>query len=247
MPRLGLGSSLTGGVVLPFTNTGYLVLDGTNDHVTVTDHDDWDFGTGDFTAAFWISCGAQSDAYPSILASATGSYASGAVVIRLGPNSGGTAKTLLQLYVQAGGGGSAMLTSTTTMTDDAWRHVMVIRASAVFYLYIDGSQEDTYDTNNPDVDFADNGTFYIGKNGWDGTNGDLDGYLDEVAMYSKALSSSERSKLIGDGTPETAGNAKDISDLVGYWRLEEGTGTSAYDSSGNSHTGTLVNATFGEH
>ena len=36
-------------------------------------------------------------------------------------------------------------------------------------------------------------------------------------------------------------NAQDITTgLVGWWRLNEGTGTSAADSSGNSNTGTLV-------
>jgi len=35
----------------------------------------------------------------------------------------------------------------------------------------------------------------------------------------------------------TAGNAS--ADLVGYWRLDDGSGTIAYDSSGNGHDGTL--------
>ena len=36
----------------------------------------------------------------------------------------------------------------------------------------------------------------------------------------------------------TAGNAS--AGLVGYWRLDEGSGTIAYDSSGNGHDGELI-------
>ena len=38
-----------------------------------------------------------------------------------------------------------------------------------------------------------------------------------------------------------AGNAS--ADLVGHWKLDEGSGTTAYDSSGNGFDGTLVGDT----
>ena len=45
-----------------------------------------------------------------------------------------------------------------------------------------------------------------------------------------------------DGTTwRAAGNVLPISGLVGWWNLDEGSGTSAADSSGNGNTGTLVN------
>ena len=75
-----------------------------------------------------------------------------------------------------------------------------------------------------------------------------DGKLDEVCMYSKALSTAEIETLFGDGTPQTAGNSADISSLIAFWRFEEGTGSTAADSSGNGLDATLTDApTWGTH
>jgi hypothetical protein len=41
----------------------------------------------------------------------------------------------------------------------------------------------------------------------------------------------------------TYGDPTDVS-LVGYWKFDEGTGTSVYDQSGNLHNGTFVNGTL---
>ena len=70
------------------------------------------------------------------------------------------------------------------------------------------------------------------------------GKIDEVALYSKALSGSEVSKLTGTGSK--LGDATEISNLVGYWRMEEGSGTTLADSSDNSNAGTMSNMESGD-
>ena len=55
------------------------------------------------------------------------------------------------------------------------------------------------------------------------------------------MSASEVTKLYGGGTPQTAGNAIGISGLGGYWKFEEGSGTTVADSSTNNNSGTLTN------
>jgi concanavalin A-like lectin/glucanase superfamily protein len=57
------------------------------------------------------------------------------------------------------------------------------------------------------------------------------GLIDEVRIYNRALSASEISALVGD--PNLG--------LVGYWKFDENSGTTAADSSGNGNTGTLFN------
>jgi hypothetical protein len=55
--------------------------------------------------------------------------------------------------------------------------------------------------------------------------------LDEFRIYNKAIDAAEVSALANGGG------------LVGEWKFNEGTGTTAADSSGNNNTGTLSNAT----
>ncbi|MEM7824702.1 MAG: LamG-like jellyroll fold domain-containing protein [Candidatus Aenigmatarchaeota archaeon] len=49
------------------------------------------------------------------------------------------------------------------------------------------------------------------------------------------------SSLTIDGAPAVYLLLKDDVSLVGYWNLDEGSGTTAYDNSGNNNHGTLVN------
>jgi hypothetical protein len=80
------------------------------------------------------------------------------------------------------------------------------------------------------------------------------GGIDEIAVYNDNIPAvyvdavpTEVTELYGEGTPETCGNANDISGLQGYWRMEEGEGTTIADSVGDND-GTLINGVeWGEH
>jgi uncharacterized protein (TIGR02145 family) len=68
------------------------------------------------------------------------------------------------------------------------------------------------------------------------------GKLDEVRMYDRALAAGEVTTLYQVGavkykSPNNAG-------LVGYWAMEENTGTQAGDSSGNHKNGTISGTTW---
>ncbi len=67
----------------------------------------------------------------------------------------------------------------------------------------------------------------IGKQGNGGTSWDLDGRLDDVRIYNRALTAQEIATLSG---------------TAGHWKLEESTGTTASDSSGSANHGTFVSA-----
>jgi hypothetical protein len=60
----------------------------------------------------------------------------------------------------------------------------------------------------------------------------FNGVIDEVKIYNRALSAAE---ILGEYTSQSSG-------LVGYWSLDEGSGATAYDSSGNSNDGTVNGA-----
>lgn len=57
------------------------------------------------------------------------------------------------------------------------------------------------------------------------------GYLDDVRVYNYVMSAPEIAALAGLGADTTTG-------LQGHWKLDESSGTSAADSSGNGNTGT---------
>jgi hypothetical protein len=59
------------------------------------------------------------------------------------------------------------------------------------------------------------------------------GVISEVRIYDRALDEAEIKVLY---------NGQDVTgNLRGYWKLDEGSGTKAYDSSGNDNHGSLVN------
>lgn len=73
---------------------------------------------------------------------------------------------------------------------------------------------------------------YLGTKTPGSIDGDhLNGWLDEVRLYNRGLSASEVAELAG----------LDLADgLLAWWRLDDGSGTAAVDSSGNGHHGTLT-------
>ena len=74
----------------------------------------------------------------------------------------------------------------------------------------------------------------------------FNGAIDEPRIYNRALSASEIWDLYQMGNPDHVNSADSQGDplekgLVGYWKLDDASGTSATDSSGNANTGTLTN------
>ena len=69
------------------------------------------------------------------------------------------------------------------------------------------------------------------------------GNIDELAFFDKVLSSDEILELYKSGgelnLTSNSGNYVSSSNLVGYWRFDEGTGTTVADASGNNNSGTI--------
>ena len=73
------------------------------------------------------------------------------------------------------------------------------------------------------------------------------GLVDDVAIWSAAIDSDGiaviyNSGKVGLNLLAASGNYDNQADLEGWWKFEEGSGTSIADSSSNSNTGTLVNS-----
>ena len=151
------------------------------------------------------------------------------------------------------------------VNDGVWHNIVGVYDGTNLKIYLDGALKDTE---------AGTGGFTNNTNGYNiGTNGTGASVLiDDGRIYNRALSAGEVAALAQpgnegdlmynndyhlyqfcDGTnwiamgPTSAGgggSSAPTSGLVGYWKLDEASGTSAADSSGNGNTATVTpNAT----
>jgi hypothetical protein len=122
--------------------------------------------------------------------------------------------------------------------------VVVVDSSGNGKLYVNGGQEGTWSNGtNSSVN-----KFSIGQE-YDGTGSTatdfFDGKIDEVAIWNVALSTSDVTSLYNSGNglkaSANSGNYDNSGDLVGYWKFNEGTGSTLTDNTSNSNNGTLTN------
>ncbi len=110
--------------------TGGCLLDVTGDYLSVPASSDFAFGTGDFTVEFWIK---TSDSGESVIVD---QFSSGSTFSswQLNVKSG-----VLSWYRRlAGGASSYLLSGSTTVSDNAWHHIAVNRASNTLRFFVDG-------------------------------------------------------------------------------------------------------------
>lgn len=141
--------------------------------------------------------------------------------------------------------GVATIGSTTaTIPLSTWSHVAVsYDASGNYVFYIDGVSVKT-GTNLVTFTFT-GANFTIGQVSTNYFNGKID----EVRSYNRVLTAGEIQSLYAQGggtkvnssVSNAQGSGRLDSGLAGYWRLDDGSGTSATDSSSGGNTGTLNN------
>lgn len=144
-----------------------------------------------------------------------------------------------------------------------WVHLAFTYDGAILRLYINGNNDlntgavDTsgaqvvdsgvtgkaarYTINTPVMIGADNNT---GDNAHFHLKG---GLIDDLAVWGAAIDSDGIAAVYNSGKAglnllASSGNYDNEGDLRGWWKFEEGSGTSVADSSSNSNTGTLVNS-----
>ena len=173
-------------------------------------------------------------------------------------------------YLAPEWGGVTSTTGSTTLHEikdfSGWTHVALTYASGVAKLYINGSNDlnvgavdtsatqtvDSGVTSNPIV-YRSNTAVMVGADAITAGNNTSanehlkGGLVDDVAIWSAAIDSDGiaviyNSGKVGLNLLAASGNYDNQADLEGWWKFEEGSGTSVADSSSNSNTGTLVNS-----
>src|SRR5262249_23670834 len=115
-----------------------------------------------------------------------------------------------------------------------WYHLAGVYNSTAqtVTLYLNGAQVATQNVSGftPTTDNGPGSGFYIGG---EGSSGSVVGTVDDVRGYNRALTPAEIACLYNWGI------AAPNRGLVGWWKFNESSGTTAADSSGNGYDGTI--------
>ena len=241
MLGLGIASFVEGGSVIKsmapsFINSKSLDFDGTNDYVT-TNYTANALFAGSFSFSYWINLDVA-NAIPIGLERGTHSsfmiqHFNGAINILHYSNSD------VAIHQSAG----------TPVSTDTWHHIVVTvsknSGSATTYaLYVDNSAISTAALGGWTISEANHNSFdsdgkflAIGASNDDGTPDNfLDGNMDEVAIFNKALSSSEISAIYNSGVPK---DESSHDGLFMYYRFEDDVNDTAGTSNGTNNGATF--------
>ncbi len=134
----------------------------------------------------------------------------------------------------------AVSSSTTTFDDNAWHFFSAVKSgTSSISLYVDGVLYQTDSSLAATGSLSNANNFYVGIDG-DGASNGFSGFLDQIVISHSAKSAT---RIIADfaGVNQDTLFASMSENLAGHWKLDENTGTTANDSSGNGNTGTLTN------
>ena len=219
-----------------------LDFDGTDDYVDI-DAVQYDMAgqQGSFTFSAWVKA-------------ANTHIGSKGTILGVNDNDGaGSIK--LCLFVGGNGDNKITIYETTyeltgpVIGDNTWHHVAYARNGATGTLYVDGVSQGTHSASEA---FESDDLWSIGQE-WDydpwRVSDALDGQVDEVRIWKTAL---DQSTIQDWMYRELTTAHPNKANLVGYWQLNDGSGTTATDSSpgirgsGSANNGTLQNMDAGD-
>ena len=138
------------------------------------------------------------------------------------------------------------IVGSTGTSISSWNHIVYSRTGSTGTLYLNGVYQDTH---IPSYTFSSSNKWTLGGE-YDNTNitNEYAGFLDEVAVWNNDLTAAEITALYNSGIPldasSNSGNYTSSTNVQGYWRIGENSGTTAYDLSGYGNHGTISGATY---
>lgn len=211
--------------------TALKFVGNTGNVVTVTDTAALQLTTG-FTVSAWAYLESRGgDTFKTIVCKGTTS-AGGNRNYMLALN---TTNLLLLSGYESSGGTNQFATGARVVPLHQWVHLLVTWDGTNVQCYQDGVADGSPLAASL-TPLTTGGNLVFGTTTGQ-TAQEWDGLIDSVRIYSRALSATEISNLYSLGVVPT-------SQLVGEWMLNEGTGSTAVDSSGNANNGTITGATY---
>ena len=267
-PMVGLPAN---GVSFPTAAGGHLTnaysFDGTNDVVNIYSSDlNSAFNPNEGTALVWFKvsgAGVWTDGLQRFLIRLSDGVANTVLIEKYSTNN-----TIRSQYLANG----TVVTADATYSGTGWTQVVLTWSISnnQVKVYVNGSQSGSTLTGlgSPWNGNLSSTLAAIGAGGSSGT-AVWSGLINDVHLYPRALSAAEISDLYGNGTVDrqayytenftgheliaqtstsvTVGSAATEETATGptlWWKFDDGTGTSAKDSSSNANTGTLGGTTI---
>lgn len=237
---LGLGNS----IITPadskptFVNKYSVDFDGTDDYLEVEHHSTLNFNAG-FSVSFWVYPDATSSNDRMICKGITGT---GEWMISFG------AGATIRVYTKDDNNNVLDFTSTNSLAGGEWAMVTVVvnRTVNKIQVYKNGGNLNASSAASWDTGWSNSRNLTIAVNS--DAAGDFDGKLSEAAIWNGELSATEVTELYGGGAPSfnlryNRGDYTSASNLVGYWRMGDGTidkHPTIYDQSNNTNNATMT-------
>ena len=144
---------------------------------------------------------------------------------------------------------SGGIDSSQDISYNEWQHIVLTYDSGSYSFYYNG-EEVKSSSYSGSITFLS--TAEIGDAGGSGWYNNFNGFIDEVNIYPYARTASQimadyNARAGSIGTSARLSNQQSAinnlsSGLVGYWKMDEASGTSVADASGNGNTGTATDA-----
>ena len=132
-------------------------------------------------------------------------------------------------------GGWVSLISNTSINDGQWHHVAASKSGSSISLYVDGELDNTGTVgSSPSVDQTDIGVLFNG--GIREADSYFTGNIDEVRLWSDVRTQAEIQANMYRELTGSEGN------LLAYYQMSDGSGTTLTDNSSNSYSGSLTNS-----
>lgn len=236
--------------------------DGTKWLITAN-HTPFNFGTGGFSISFWFKSDSADNPFSTeyiIDKKATGgSQAKGYTIYA---KTDGT--VCFEIDDDSNWLSSDLACTSNDVYDNTWHHMVAVkRETTGIYIYDNGKLSGSDTSIQSTESLSNNKSLLIGNND-NAAGDDLNADLDEMKIYGYDLTEDEikieynfgNSLLLGtlsdnSSYPKLSGNQEycvpgdttSCAAPVGEWKLEQGTGNSVFDTSGNMYTGTLTSTT----
>ena len=121
-----------------------------------------------------------------------------------------------------------------SLVTDTWHHILLTYNGSEIKLIIDSDEVNSLSVNGS----LSSGSDDVLLGYMPPQNTFLEGYLDEVSIWDRAISEEEEANLL---STELTGTE---NDLVAYWNFNEGSGGIVLDQSGNSYNGTIYSGSY---
>lgn len=202
-----------------------LAFDGIDEHVNCGDKPQLNL-SNEFTIEAWVYL-VNNNKWQTIISKANANDAAGTSFhVRIGMTN------QIQIMVSDGVGGYDAQYGSTSLQTGQWYHVAVVATGSLYHYYINGRWDGSDPQNYAPQALA--APLRIGSHA--GTQY-FDGAIDEVNIWNYSLSAVD---ILANYNRDLL-NYMEIQSLPGYWKLDEGSGLTAFDSGFYRNDGTLVN------